>query len=285
LAWLWLLRLTVHTGFTSITTERHIFQFFTGYHILIVMGLVLVCISCVELVIPNISGPADRKRRWPANIALFVLSLVATAVLPVTSFVIAVWCEINSFGVMNFFNVPFIVKNLATVAVYSFANYGLHYLHHAVPLLWRFHSVHHSDYFVDASTSVRSHPIEQIVGVFCFGMVIALFGLSSIVLLVYPVFEFFVVVFGHSQLQLPARFEKHLSALIVTPALHHIHHSALPAETDSNFGNVFTIWDRLLGTFRATTLDGGSVKTYGLNDVRPDDASDLDAQLMWPFRK
>lgn len=244
-------------------------------------SLVLFCV--VEFWLPLPQAKFDRKRRWPVNLVLAVFIYATALILPVSTLAVALWCEAHGVGLLNLFDAPLALKIIVTVAVNSFVFYLVHYLAHCVPLLWRVHSVHHTDTFVDATTATRTHPFELIVNVAAVSVSILLIGHSPAVLMVYYAAEAFIVIYSHSHVQLPARLERMVSALIVTPRLHHIHHSAFQPETDSNFGNVFIIWDQLLGTFRNETCKGGAVEQFGLEDVSADVAGSLDAQLLRPF--
>lgn len=203
--------------------------------------------------------------------------------LPVSAIAFAFWCEAHGVGLLNYFAAPFLLKFAVTVIVNSIAFHAIHYVSHMVPLLWRLHSIHHPDHFVDASTSLRSHPLEHVFNVFYSCLLIGIFGFSPGVLFVTYTLESLLVIFNHSHVGLPLALEKKLSRFIVTPVVHHIHHSSFQPETDSNYGTMFVIWDKLFGTFRADTVQGGPVVKYGLDDVPPEAAGSLDAQLLRPF--
>jgi sterol desaturase/sphingolipid hydroxylase (fatty acid hydroxylase superfamily) len=253
------------------------------YAIVIAFWFAVITLSAAEFRYCQPASRVRRKERWPVNLAFSALLAATAAVLPVSAIATAWWCEAHGVGLLNVLDAPFAVKIPVTILANSFLFFALHALSHKVPLLWRLHSVHHTDIFVDATTSTRAHPLEHVVAVSSASLGILLIGHSHSVLIFYYALEAVVVIYSHSQLLLPERIERLVSVVFITPRLHHIHHSACQPETDSNYGNVFTIWDRLLGTFRNDTCAGGPVSQFGLEDVNAETACDLDAQLMRPF--
>lgn len=254
-----------------------------NYAAALVFWTVFLALSAFEYRQPLLQPRVDRGRRWPVNLTFSMLQIAIAAVLPVSSTVAAYWCEANGIGLLNALHTPFSVNAVVTVAVYSLAFYAIHYLSHVLPLLWRMHSVHHTDHFVDASTTLRLHPLETAFNVLCSCLLVVIFGFSPVVLIAYYAIESAIAVFSHSRMHLSAALERKLAAFLVTPTIHHIHHSSHQPETDSNFGGLFTVWDRLFGTFRSEARGGNGVANYGLEDVSPEEAGSLDAQLMRPF--
>ncbi|MBV9811668.1 MAG: sterol desaturase family protein [Acetobacteraceae bacterium] len=137
--------------------------------------------------------------------------------------------------------------------------YWMHWLEHRIFLLWRFHSVHHSDTEMDASTTLRHHPLEYITST-CIGAgVFAVMGIPEWVFPLYAIVSITISLIQHGNIRLPERVERVVGAVLITPGLHQIHHSVLAADFDSNYGTVLTIWDRLFGTYRrepARTREG-----------------------------
>jgi sterol desaturase/sphingolipid hydroxylase (fatty acid hydroxylase superfamily) len=128
--------------------------------------------------------------------------------------------------------------------------YLWHRANHRIPFLWRFHRMHHSDPEMDASTGLRFHPGEQLLSGMARLLVIPVLGVSITQLAVYEALLLPVILFHHSNVAIPDWMDRGLRALVVTPAMHRVHHSRWQPETDSNYGSVFPWWDRLLGSFR-----------------------------------
>jgi sterol desaturase/sphingolipid hydroxylase (fatty acid hydroxylase superfamily) len=163
--------------------------------------------------------------------------------------------------------------------------YASHRLLHGVPALWRLHHVHHSDIDIDFTTTVRHHPAEALL------TIVAVFGITifagvspeSVVLyqVVATVFDFA----SHGNMRLPPGADAWIRSIVVTPDMHLVHHSAWKRETDSNYGTVFSVWDRLFGSYVANPAKGVSAMTIGLEYRREPQNQRLDQVLVSPFAK
>lgn len=128
--------------------------------------------------------------------------------------------------------------------------YVWHVLNHKMPMLWRFHAVHHADRELDATSAVRFHTGEIVLSSTARLFVLPLLGISMPQLLLYEAVLLPVVLFHHSNFDIPPRLDAALRCVIPTPWMHWVHHSCLQPETDSNYGSLFSTWDRLFRTFR-----------------------------------
>ncbi|MDX1531724.1 MAG: sterol desaturase family protein [Rhodothermales bacterium] len=175
--------------------------------------------------------------------------------------------------------------------VFDVWTYAWHRINHRVPFLWRFHRVHHADAEMDVTTASRFHVGELALSSALRIPLIVLVGVYAWELLLYETLMFAVVQFHHANVGLPARLDRALRAVIVTPAMHKVHHSRLQPETDSNYSSLFSWWDRLFRSFRLRerpeeirfgldAFDGEAHRTLGgllrmpLAPVRPADRKD-----------
>ena len=126
--------------------------------------------------------------------------------------------------------------------------YFWHRLNHILPFLWRFHEVHHLDETLDASSALRFHFGEVVLSSVVRAAVIILLGVPFKSVLVFETLVTVAAIFHHSNIRLPAHFERILSLIIVTPSIHWVHHHALRRDTDSNYSTILSIWDRLFGS-------------------------------------
>jgi len=243
-----------------IVAEGELLQYAAFFGALILMG-------GLEAAAPA-RDRSERKRRWPVNLGLTVLSIVALGALPVTAVSMAAWAASQSFGLMNQGDWPWWALLAVGFAGRSLVSYAVHVAMHKVPLLWRVHRVHHLDTAMDITTTVRIHPLEFVIQVVPAVAVIALLGIPVWVIMVYEIVDAFTAVATHSNLRLPARLERAVRWILVTPDVHRIHHSAWQPETDSNYGALFTVWDRLFGTFVAEPRGGHEGMTLGLDHWR-----------------
>lgn len=154
--------------------------------------------------------------------------------------------------------------------VLDYSSYLWHKLNHKIPLLWRFHVVHHTDLDLDLSTAIRFHFGEMIGSVFFRGFFVWVSGASPLNVLIYEIIFEAETQFHHSNLNLSNGFEKKLHWLIVTPRMHGIHHANRRRQTDSNYSVIFSFWDRIFGTSNLTpaqeTITIGAPSFYNTTD-------------------
>lgn len=206
----------------------------------------------------------------------------ALAVLLIKS---ADWVTANSFGIINWLpEMPFWLYVLIGLLLMDFIGaYLAHYVEHKVKPLWMVHLVHHTDHKVDTTTANRHHPIESLIryaftlaGVFVIGVPIG-------IVMLYQSLSLIATQFTHANIKLPKKVDYILSFVFVSPDMHKIHHHYVLPYTDSNYGNIFSIWDRLFGTYMI--MDREKI-VYGV-DVFPDEVKNenLAELLKQPFQK
>jgi len=194
------------------------------------------------------------------------------------------WVKANDFGIINWLPaMPLWMYVLLGVLLLDFFGaYLAHYVEHKVKPLWMVHLVHHTDHNVDTTTANRHHPIESVIrfsftlfGVFAVGTPIA-------IVMLYQAMSLIFTQFTHANIKLSKSLDKAISYVIISPDMHKIHHHYRLPYTDSNYGNIFSIWDRILGTYRY--MDREKL-VYGV-DVFPDEAknSSIKALLKQPFQ-
>jgi sterol desaturase/sphingolipid hydroxylase (fatty acid hydroxylase superfamily) len=202
--------------------------------------------------------------------------------VPVSALWAATFARQNGIGLFNQIDAPWLAI-AGTLLVRSLASYVNHVLMHKVPLLWRLHRVHHADTHLDVSTTARFHPLEFGPGLFIMLPAVMAFGLSPWVLIVYEILDAVVNLCSHANLRLPERLDRALRWIFVTPNMHSIHHSSWQPETDSNYGAVFTLWDRLFGTYSERPAGGFEAMRIGLEEIPDERASSFLWQLKSPL--
>ena len=160
------------------------------------------------------------------------------------------WVNTNQFGLLHLVSLPFWLYVLLGVLFLDFIGaYLAHWTEHRLKPLWMVHLVHHSDHHVDTTTANRHHPFESVVR-FTFTLVaVFILGTPIGVVMLYQSLSVVLSQFNHANIQLPKKVDTVLSFILVTPHMHKVHHHYVLPYTDSNFGNIFAIWDRLLGTY------------------------------------
>ena len=158
--------------------------------------------------------------------------------------------EKRHWGLLGLVHMPAWVEASLAVVLMDYTFYIWHVLLHRVPILWRFHAVHHVDLDLDASTALRFHFGELLVSVPWRGAQVVAIGLTPLTFSIWQISFALCVMFHHSNLRLPIQWERWINRFLVTPRMHGIHHSNLPGETNSNWSSGLTIWDWLHGTLR-----------------------------------
>ena len=195
------------------------------------------------------------------------------------------WVQVNNFGIINWMpEMPlWLYILLGVVLLDFFGAYLAHYTEHKIKPLWMIHLVHHSDHKVDTTTANRHHPLESVIrfGFTLFGVLVV--GAPIAIVMIYQSMSLVFTQFNHANIKIPKSVDKLLSYIVVSPDMHKVHHHNLLPYTDANYGNIFSIWDRLLGTYMH--LDREKI-VYGV-DTFPDEKtnSSLKELLKQPFQK
>lgn len=245
----------------------------------------VILFALAELLIPARAGSRTLDRRWSTNIGLYLLNMLLHRFLgPVLAVVVGHAALAGETGVLAWLAVPPLPAIVVGILVLDLWKYLEHRLMHGVPLLWRLHLVHHSDTDVDFTTAERHHPLEVVIGTVGFVAVTVAFAIPPLAIALYALIATIVALFSHANIQVGRALDRPLSWVIVTPAVHNVHHSAERAETDSNFGLMMTLWDRLFGTYTADTPQSAAARQIGLEYFRSDRDGWLDRVLLQPFR-
>ncbi len=226
----------------------------------------------------------SKRRRWFANLPLSVVNGLAYHWLFAGAItLLLVSTARNDQGLLNLLALPAWLKIVLGILLLDFSIYLWHLLNHALPLLWRFHRVHHCDLNMDVSTANRFHPGEILLS----GLVrLAVIHTLGVPLTAYLLFELLVnlsIQFHHSAVRVNHAFERLWALLLVPPFLHRIHHSVKIRERDANYGVIFSLWDRLLGTL-VTEVDQAGI-VIGLGSHRDVDRLGLFQLLVMPFTR
>jgi len=242
----------------------------------------LALLAGLEALIPAFRQPPQWNKRWPTNLGLGIVNMMLAPLAPVSAVWGAQWAHSQGFGLLNVAGAPLWIAVIATFAIRSLASYSFHILMHKVPLLWRMHRVHHFDTHLDVSTGLRSHPLEFAALLLTMVPLAILFGLDPWALAAYEIVESIANLLIHANLRLPEPLDRALRWLLVTPNMHCLHHSSHRPETDSNYSQVFSLWDRLFGTYSAAPRAGYDAMQIGLAEIRDERTADLWWQIKSP---
>jgi sterol desaturase/sphingolipid hydroxylase (fatty acid hydroxylase superfamily) len=219
--------------------------------------------------IENIYGVTKDYKKWShdkTNYLFIIPGGILQAILGFVFVKIILFENSIHFGIAKFDDFTQIVL---VFVVLDFTYYIYHFLMHKLKAVWKFHAVHHSDTVLNVSTSLREHPMETIIRLTQYLGCACLMGPSFWIISLHQVVQVASKIVIHSNYRLPDRIDKYVSMIFITPNMHHVHHHFTRPYTDSNYGDLFSIWDRMFGTF--TYLSAKDV-VFGLDTVEPTDS-------------
>lgn len=241
-------------------------------------------IAVLEILSPKRTLTASKPGRWFANLAIIVLNpLSVRLVFPIVPVGMALLSQERNWGLLNNMDLPYWFEVVIGVIVLDFTIYLQHVLHHAVPVLWRLHMVHHSDLDIDVTTGMRFHPFEILLSLGIKIAAVAVIGPPVLAVLIFEIALNSTTLFNHSNIHMPEAMDRVLRVFVVTPDMHRVHHSVIIRETNSNYGFNLPWWDRLFGTYKAQPEQGHHGMTIGLSQFRDPKKLMLPWLLILPF--
>ena len=238
-----------------------------------------------ELLAPRRALTVTKAVRWANNLGLvFLNSFILRLLFPAAAVGMAAFTSEQGWGIFNYYQTPFVVAVVVSVIAMDFIIYLQHVMVHAVPMLWRFHRVHHADPDFDVTTGARFHPIEIILSMLIKFATIAVLGPPVLAVVIFEVLLNATAMFNHSNVRLNITLDKILRLFVVTPDMHRVHHSVEDDEANSNFGFNLPWWDRLFGTYRDQPRAGHKNMIIGIHTYNdPKLVSWLHGMLWLPF--
>ncbi len=261
------------------TLEQHPIQRMA----ILVVGLLLFWIIEGAIPLLPLKYKKTKLRHAAVNFGFTVIHLIIHTFLAILIVMLSDWCRTQNFGMVYWFNANILGAIFIGVLALDFSSWLVHLVMHKVPVLWRFHLIHHSDNNVDVTTGLRHHPGDSLLRGIFFLLLIFVSGAPMYSVMIYQTLVVLATAFTHANISLPRRLDKALSYVLVSPNMHKVHHHWVQPYTDSNYGAVFSIWDRMFKTF--TTLDPKKIK-YGLDKYYPNEKDeDFIALMKRPFQK
>jgi len=247
------------------------------------VGLILI-FSVLEIIWPRRIVDVNTKYRRLNNILLLTINFIAVRLLvPLATFEVALYVADKDIGLFNILSLPMLLNVVLTIIVFDLLIYIQHVVFHKYDVLWRIHRVHHTDLEFDVTTGIRFHPIEIILSMLYKLIAVYLIGPISFAIILYEIMLNAAALFGHSNIFLNKKLDCALRTIFVTPDMHRIHHSTLRKETDSNYGNIFSIWDKVFKSYRALPEAGYDGMVIGLDKFRDTSSGQLLQLLKNPF--
>ena len=237
----------------------------------------------IEGLVPTRSLSYKKWRHALPNFFFTATSVLVNFFLAFLLLNTADWTQANGFGLLHIVALPLWLYVVLGVLLLDFIGaYLAHLVEHKVKPLWMVHLVHHSDHHVDTTTANRHHPLESLVRFSFTLLAVFILGAPIGVVMLYQSLSVVLSQFNHANINLPVKLDQWLSYVLVTPHMHKVHHHYVLPYTDSNYGNIFSIWDRLFGTYMH--LDAARI-VYGV-DVFPNEEenSRVGSLLKQPFQ-
>ena len=219
------------------------------YQALVFVFVFLVCLNLEYLF--GVSDRKDKFKNFKTNLLFIIPGFIFQTLLGLVFIKVLIWENDNNYGLLEFFGIKSVFGQLVvSFIVLDFFYWLYHFLMHRYKIVWRFHAVHHSDKILNVSTSLREHPVETTIRLSHYMLVCWLLGPSVWLISLHQFIQVISKIIIHSNWRFPDKVDKYLSYFILTPNMHHVHHHEKQPYTDSNFGDLFSIWDRVFGTFR-----------------------------------
>jgi len=249
--------------------------------IILLSGIVLFWI--LEGALPLFSYQYKKLRHAGINLLLTTIQLLIGLLFAGILLKISEWTVANNYGILNIIALPLWLKVIAGLLILDFVGaYVAHWLGHKVKFIWKFHVVHHTDTNVDVTTGLRHHPGETIVRLSFTLLGAAIAGAPIGIIMLYQTLSVFFAHLTHANVNTENKLDDWLSYLFVTPNMHKVHHHYKQPYTDSNYGNIFSLWDRLFGTF--AKIDKADL-IYGVDThMQPEENDNLANLFKIPFQ-
>ncbi|WP_085587213.1 sterol desaturase family protein [Thalassospira sp. MCCC 1A01428] len=253
---------------------------------LAVFAVLLLIMAGWEFLLPYRTGAGQsRGRRWLTNFSLMICGAALSRFTIGAAMIIAAsYAQGRGWGLLPMLGLPAPVAVVLAVIGLDCAVYWQHRFTHMFDVLWRFHRVHHVDPGFDVSTAVRFHPLEIAVSAAYKAAFVVVLGADAWAVVIYETLLSSFALFNHGNVHLPRLIDQTLRGLFVTPDMHRIHHSAVMVETNSNYGNILSLWDRIFASYTDKSRENDREMTIGLNEFRDRESQSLVGSLWLPFR-
>jgi sterol desaturase/sphingolipid hydroxylase (fatty acid hydroxylase superfamily) len=250
--------------------------------ILIVGGITMFWI--IENGFPLFKFKYNKWQHAGVNIFFTLTTILINFTLAFILFKSSQWVTENNFGILHWLS----IKSLLLQAIIGLllmdliGAYSAHYVQHKTKVLWRFHLIHHTDTWIDTTSANRHHPGESVIRFLFTTFAIIIVGAPIWLFFLYQSLSVFLSQFNHANITLPEKSDNFISYFIVSPNMHKVHHHYVLPYTDSNYGNIFSVWDRLFGTFSILPMDQ---IIYGIDThMNPEEHNKLLSLLKIPFK-
>jgi len=263
----------------------HYFSSIPSSHRAMILAGGIAFFWIIETAVPFIKFKYNKWQHAGINIFFTVTTILVNFCLALILLKTANWTTEHHFGLLNWlptFN-PWLTMIVGLLLLDLIGAYAVHWIEHKVKFLWRFHLIHHTDTYIDTTSANRHHPGESVLRFIFTTLGVVIVGSPMWMVFLYQTLSVVATQFNHANIVLPKKLDVVLSYCLVTPDMHKVHHHYVLPYTDSNYGNIFSFWDRLFNTY--TTLDRDKL-VYGVDThMKPEENNRLGNLLTIPFQK
>lgn len=234
-----------------ITEIQEYFATIPDLHRTLILWGGLVFFYLIEYAIPLIQFRYHKLKHAGVNVFFTITTILVNVMLAFILLKASDYVTAHQFGLLFLTDLsPWMFLIAGILLLDLIGAYTVHYVEHKVKWMWKFHLIHHADTYVDTTTANRHHPGESIFRFVFTTMAVILTGAPMWLVMLYQSMSVVLSQFNHANIQLPALLDKVMSFIIVSPNMHKVHHHYEQPFTDSNYGNIFSIWDRIFGTYK-----------------------------------
>lgn len=264
-----------------------IIEYFTDMNpahrtLILVGGLTLFWM--IESAVPLFSFRYNKWKHALTNIFFTLTTIVVNFTMAFILVQASFWVVENNFGLLQWIPMPVWLYALVGLLLMDLIGAWLvHFVEHKVKWMWQFHLIHHTDQHVDTTTANRHHPGESVFRFVFTTMAVIIIGAPMWIVFLYQTLSVVLTQFNHSNVRMPAWLDNALVLVICTPNMHRVHHHYRMPYTDSNYGNIFSFWDRMFGTY---VVADNEKLVYGVDThMSKEETEDIGTLLKIPFRK
>ena len=259
------------------------FEHIPSLHRALILAGGITLFWLIENAVPLFKFDYNKWKHASLNIFFTITTIIVNFGFALLIVFASDWCNKNSFGLLRITKLPLWFEMIVGLMLLDLIGaYLIHLIQHKVKWMWKFHMVHHADTYVDTTTANRHHPGESIFRATFAVIAVFVTGAPIWLVMLYQSLSVVVSQFNHANIKMPLWIDKLLRIVIVTPGMHRVHHHYMKPETDSNYGNIFSFWDRLFGTY---TYMESSKLHYGLDILQNREVTNVKDQLKLPFEK
>ncbi|MFN3939808.1 MAG: sterol desaturase family protein [Chitinophagales bacterium] len=262
------------------------FETIPSLHRALILAGGLAFFWMIEYIIPLFRFNYKKPKHALTNIFFTLTTLVINLPFAYLIVIAADYFSGNKTGLLYLFDMPLWLYTLAGLMILdAIGAYLIHWIQHKVKWMWKFHIVHHSDMHIDTTTANRHHPVESIFRAVFTLVAVIVAGAPMWLVMMYQSLSVLFSQFNHANISLPVWLDKLISWVIVSPNMHKVHHHYILPLTDTNYGNLFSIWDRLFKTFASVKNTEKEIQ-YGIDLMMIEkDSQNIQNLLAMPFKK